>query len=276
MFFKSIDLSAKSLARSLVQSQKSTLNNRSCQLVLSQNKSTQKTAVRTDKPTLTQTVISEMSTEAPEGVRPEFYSSYYTTFSKISKPWYEKEVIKHSELNNILLKVETKEELSLMPSLIEHWRRRQLPSAGFVTRFTLWKVEELETPEVGFNLLADRHSYGLFPLTREFNRVLSSFSKHLNTLQSNEQLDEEKCKELLEKMMMTYALIYQYEQVPTPETYQIIINSILNSPLKEAWFGRVHQLVTEAKYHKLSLDPVLLTTLKPLYEELRPQASNAI
>lgn len=130
-----------------------------------------------------------------------------------------------------------------MPDLIERWRRRDLLMAGLPTRYFFRLVEEYQLPELGFQVLANRHQYGLRPRTWEFNRVLRAMAAAAPHLHGDTSLEASEAWG--EKMVMIYGMMPYYRCVPDQATADAFIPSLANSPVASLWGIRLTRLARE-------------------------------
>ncbi|KAI9299172.1 hypothetical protein K502DRAFT_338827 [Neoconidiobolus thromboides FSU 785] len=186
---------------------------------------------------------------APTGVSEEIYSIYREVITKTSPSTTSSHGPKSSLLNQFFTKIETLEEYSLIPSLLQRWRSQQLKYSGLASRFPFHLAEKFQQGDIAFELLADRHRYNLQPRVREFQKLLAVYINQMPTEGGN----QEDIKKWGEKVLLTYGLLPYYQLKPDQEIADLVLTSLLNSPLKEEWFPFIYKLAHELKQEGITM-----------------------
>ncbi|KAJ9056384.1 hypothetical protein DSO57_1033563 [Entomophthora muscae] len=221
--------------------------------------------------------FAPITKDVPAGVNAEFFTMYAAVMDAMAPETFVKKSFSTCELTELTSKIQTREELQLMPELLERWRRRNLVYSEDPSKKLFLLAQAFRAPDVAFRMVADRHLYGLAPRTVEMNRLLKMYARegpHL--ISGSTELSE--IEPWGEKMVMTYGLMQYYKCVPDQTTADVLISALLKSPLGSYWGVRITKLARELSEFDLIFSDrtlALLAKCRSEYNDTKAQVESA-
>ncbi|ORX88550.1 hypothetical protein K493DRAFT_410941 [Basidiobolus meristosporus CBS 931.73] len=167
------------------------------------------------------------------GVNADFYKVYKSLFNRTVPKVHGLQPIRHSALNNLLMKVSSADEVLLLPQLLAQWRNQQYPIDVFSTRYLVKLCSKYNTPEVALTVFSDPATYHHFPASSNFADVMKSFKT--KAVQAIEDGNEEEYVQHLDNMFRTFGIMPYYDLEHEASNFSLLIETCLHGDTKIGW-----------------------------------------
>ncbi|KAK9766461.1 hypothetical protein K7432_004441 [Basidiobolus ranarum] len=179
------------------------------------------------------------------GVSADFYKIYKSLITRSIPKVHGLQPIRHTALNNLLMKVSNAEEVLLLPQLLAQWRNQQYPIDVFTTRYLVKMCCKFNTPEVALTVFSDPATYHHFPASSNFADVMRAFKT--KAVQAIDKENEEEYVQHLDNMFRTFGIMPYYNVEYEANNFSLLLEACLHGNTKIGW-DRAKATFTDYKH----------------------------